>query len=280
MMASPNTNNEMKHQNTDLVLDTKNSSFPCVVHRMLSVIETLKHQGSTSELHKVVSWQDHGMAFMVHDKKKFIDTIMPMWFPRLKHASWVRQISLFGFKRIHAEGKDKGALYHESFTRGIPELATTMQKVKRNGNARGSNNPDSSPSWAQTIIPGALASCSGGIRVPSPTQSPLPVVSSHNFPDVVRGRTPPSSFSASCSQQNRRLSVSMPQLPTIYWPMSPDDQRQTQWGNYFPFTDFPSTEASFLVQEDMLSLLKVDMIMDPFPIPQDDDAWDLEPLPL
>jgi hypothetical protein len=137
----------MKHQIPDISSLTRTTLllrvWPIGCCRRSGNKSTRHHK----QTHRTVIWQDHGMAFMIHDKKKFIDTIMPMWFPGLKHASWVRQLSMFGFKRILRDGKDK---YHESCIRDIPELATTMQKVKRNGNTRGSNTPDSSPFWAQT----------------------------------------------------------------------------------------------------------------------------------
>lgn len=37
-------------------------------------------------LQEVVSWQEHGKAFRVHDKKKFIDVVMPTWFSRIKYS--------------------------------------------------------------------------------------------------------------------------------------------------------------------------------------------------
>jgi HSF-type DNA-binding len=284
------TPHDINDQDTDLVLNPKSASFPCLVHRMLSAIEKTKHEDIKCKLHTVVSWQDHGMAFMIHDRKKFIDTIMPLWFPRLKYVSWVRQLNLFGFKRVHADGKDKGAMYQESFIRGMPELAATVQKVKHTGNTRGSDSLDSSALWEQKNCPSALASCTFETRMPTP--SPIAVVSSHNICDMVRGRALPRicSFSDSSSLPIRRLSVPTPQLPFIYWPVSPNHQEQIQSEKSFPSTDFPSAEANFLVQRDVFSLpngdrdvlsfFSSDMSMYPFPVPEDDDAWDLEPLPL
>lgn len=85
------------------------TSFPALLHRMLSDIDELaKTDSDMKKLQAVVSWQDHGRAFKVHDKKKFVSIVMPTWFVRIKYSSWIRQLSLFGFHKIHEEGPDKG----------------------------------------------------------------------------------------------------------------------------------------------------------------------------
>ncbi|CAB9505536.1 shock factor protein 4 [Seminavis robusta] len=108
-----------------------NASFPMMLYKMLADIEELaqKHP-EMKRLRKIVRWLDHGMAFKVYDRKRFISIVMPTWFIRLKHTSWIRQLNLYGFDRIQ-EGPDKGAIYHEKFLRGQPDLARGMEKPKR-----------------------------------------------------------------------------------------------------------------------------------------------------
>ena len=48
--------------------------------------------------------------FKVYDRKKFISIVMPTWFVRLKHTSWIRQLNLYAFKRIQ-EGPDRGGKF-------------------------------------------------------------------------------------------------------------------------------------------------------------------------
>lgn len=43
--------------------------FPLKLHAMLDQIE---HDGLAS----VISWQPHGRCFVVHDQKKFVDSVM------------------------------------------------------------------------------------------------------------------------------------------------------------------------------------------------------------
>lgn len=130
-MCKP-TNLLLKMNETDA-----RETFPSSLHRMLTEIDQLASSDpSMAHLKSAISWQDHGMAFKIHDRKKFIELIMPQWFCRLKYTSFIRQLNLFGFKRIHKDGPDKGAMYHEDFLRDMPELAVNIPKVQRNKNRR------------------------------------------------------------------------------------------------------------------------------------------------
>ena len=83
------------------------ASFPCMLHQCLTDIQALSQRDpAMASLQTIVGWQKQGAAFRVHDKKKFEDLIMPVWFVRLKYSSFVRQLSLFGFKKIHKETAD------------------------------------------------------------------------------------------------------------------------------------------------------------------------------
>ena len=136
-------------------------TFPSTLHRMLTEIDHLANRdASMAHLKSAISWQDHGMAFKIHDRKKFIELIMPQWFCRLKYTSFVRQLNLFGFKRIHKDGADKGAMYHEDFLRDMPELAAGIPKLKRNKRrpeAEKEPNFQIMPSHLQTPLPRPLS---------------------------------------------------------------------------------------------------------------------------
>ncbi|CAB9520618.1 stress transcription factor A-3 [Seminavis robusta] len=280
---------------TAAMIDPKSTSFPTLVHRMLTEIDELASnpEKDTHKLSKVVSWQPHGMAFLVHDKKKFAEIIMPKWFPRLKHASWIRQLSLFGFKRVHAEGDDKGAMYHESFIRGMPELAAKIQKVKRKKNNEDAISPSSSGLSLNTASLAFLQqkkdSNTNLTSFSSDVQAPLPVVSSSSLRDMVfharRNTTLPCHTSSSSA---------IPQLPSLALSMSPQHQQETALQlRSFPRIEMPymqeqplkAASTSFFT-EDVFSLLQrftgLDEDSDALhqPLAVDEATWDLEPLPL
>ena len=75
---------------------------------LTDIDEMARREPYMKSLQSVVSWQAHGKAFRVHDKKGFIDVVMPTWFSRIKYSSWVRQLSSYGFQKVHTNGADKG----------------------------------------------------------------------------------------------------------------------------------------------------------------------------
>lgn len=124
------------------------ATFPSQVHQMISEIDEQASSDKTMKsFKKIISWQRHGMAFKIHDRQKFIDKVMPRYFSRLKYSSWVRQLNLYGFKRIQMDGSDKGALYHENFIRGMPELSATIAKVKKSKQPPRANEVEKEPNF-------------------------------------------------------------------------------------------------------------------------------------
>ena len=143
-----------------------------MVHAMLSAIDDLCENNPNQKIHQIVSWLPHGQAFKIHDRNKFTNVVMPIWFMRLKYVSWVRQLNQYGFKTIQ-DGPDRGgmleygyfsglmfmrlwimltyeisssqtptmtALYHKDFLRGEPELAQSIDKARRKGKGDSYNN--------------------------------------------------------------------------------------------------------------------------------------------
>ena len=87
----------------------RSASFPVMLHRMLTDVDELSLKDpDMKSLQEIVSWQPHGTAFKIHDKKKFVSIVMPIWFMRIKYTSWVRQLNTYGFKKDNDDGPDKG----------------------------------------------------------------------------------------------------------------------------------------------------------------------------
>jgi hypothetical protein len=81
----------------------------------------------------IVSWQPHGKAFRVHIPEVFARTVMPRYFKQTKYKSFLRQLHIYGFHRIH-KGIDRGAYSHSMFIRNktLMCLQMTRQKIKGN----------------------------------------------------------------------------------------------------------------------------------------------------
>ncbi|CAB9525904.1 shock factor protein 2 [Seminavis robusta] len=109
------------------------TEFPCLLHRCLTEIEELvKRDSDMLRLKSVVCWQRNGASFRVIDKKRFERLIMPVWFPRIKFASFFRLVSMYGFVKISSDGE----FYHKDFVMGMPDLAQKIKKVGKGTNAR------------------------------------------------------------------------------------------------------------------------------------------------
>jgi len=107
------------------ILLGESSIFPVKLHNLLENVETDGHEG-------FVSWQPHGRAFKIHNRKKFVELVMPKHFRQSKFESFRRQLCLYGFLTI-TQGTDKGSLYHELFLRGRPFLAKKIKRQKLKG---------------------------------------------------------------------------------------------------------------------------------------------------
>ena len=75
----------------------------------LKLMCILRH---TEELAHIITWIQHGRSFIVRDQEAFRDEVMPRFFKPTLYKSFIRQLSLWGFKRI-TRGPDAGSYYHE-----------------------------------------------------------------------------------------------------------------------------------------------------------------------
>jgi len=81
----------------------------------------------------VISWQPHGLCFLVHKRDVFVQEVMPKYFNQSKFSSFLRQLNLYGFTRRLAVGPDRGAYYHSRFVRGRGQLCSQMIRVRVKG---------------------------------------------------------------------------------------------------------------------------------------------------
>lgn len=81
----------------------------------------------------IASWQPHGKSFMIHNRTKFVEEVMPNYFKQTRFASFQRQMNLYGFQRIERKGHDHKSYYHERFRKTDPDLLSTIQRVHGGG---------------------------------------------------------------------------------------------------------------------------------------------------
>ena len=63
---------------------------------------------SENKFEEIISWLPHGNSFIVYDKKKFTETILPTYFKGTKYESFTRKLNRWGFTRT-AKGIETGA---------------------------------------------------------------------------------------------------------------------------------------------------------------------------
>jgi hypothetical protein len=100
--------------------------FPAQLHDNLSRIEE-------DGLARVVSWQPHGRCFVIHQPKEFCSVVMPAYFKLNKFPSFLRQLNLYGFRRLTRRGPDRGGYYHERFLRNKKLLACRIPRLRIKG---------------------------------------------------------------------------------------------------------------------------------------------------
>jgi hypothetical protein len=102
-------------------------SFPVMVHRMLTYVE--KSDGNT--LKGIVSWNDDGRTFCIHDQLKFEQQILPNFFVnQTRYRSFQRQLNFYCFQRV-TKGQFEGSYGHPLCIRGNEKLAHDITRVRR-----------------------------------------------------------------------------------------------------------------------------------------------------
>ena len=92
-------------------------NFPRKVYRMLEDAE------NHPVYREIVSWAEEGLAFKVHNKKLFVEKILPIYFDMTQYASFRRQLNMYSFERKHTS-----TYSNPFFARGCPDL---LEKIVR-----------------------------------------------------------------------------------------------------------------------------------------------------
>lgn len=85
---------------------------------------------SENKFEEIISWLPHGHSFIVYDKNKFTETILPIYFKGTKYESFIRKLNRWGFTRT-AKGIETGAYSNKYFKRGELILCKRMKCQKK-----------------------------------------------------------------------------------------------------------------------------------------------------
>jgi len=118
-------------------------SFPAKLYDLVD------SHSNVPEDEAIVSWCENGLAFIVRDLTRFCEEVLPAHFCHNKWASFIRQLNLYGFRRI-TQGASSGAYWHKFFQRGEPHLLRGITRSRRQGSGssaanRSATNDDARP---------------------------------------------------------------------------------------------------------------------------------------
>lgn len=158
--------------------------FPCKVYGML---EDAEEKGFAD----VVSWNNEGNGFTVHNKERFTKEIVPKYFNQTRYKSFQRQLSLYGFERATV-GNIKGLRYHENLRRGCSQLCRQMKPVgyKPRGQEK-LRDVQGADTRTNSVSPPMGKSASQELEVTKPMHGLPTVISSESMYQRSAPSTPP-----------------------------------------------------------------------------------------
>ena len=139
-------------------------SFPQILHEILS----------TPECEPIIHWLPDGFSFVISDKQRFSDEILPKYFNRTLLRSFNRKLNRWGFRMVRNPCKaGELSFAHINFVRDKPYLCLKMRCKSR---PRSSLKAPSAKKKAQVVAvkvdesaslvaAGGMVACSGCIPV-------------------------------------------------------------------------------------------------------------------
>ena len=71
-----------------------------------------------------ITWVDNGTAFVIQDIKKFVNSILPVYFKHNRMSSFLRQLNLYSFSKL----KHGNSFRHPLFLKHKPGLINEIQR--------------------------------------------------------------------------------------------------------------------------------------------------------
>ena len=83
---------------------------------------------NTPEYESIAHWLPDGLSFIIKDKQRFSDEILPKYFNRVSlFHSFIRKLNRYGFRRVKGSCKgEESSFAHNNFVRDKPRLCLKM----------------------------------------------------------------------------------------------------------------------------------------------------------
>lgn len=76
----------------------------------------------------IISWNDNGDGFVIHDQLNFVSKTLPKYFKHNHLSSFVRQLNLYDFHKIQNVDKDEFQFSHPFFMKDVPQLLPLIKR--------------------------------------------------------------------------------------------------------------------------------------------------------
>jgi HSF-type DNA-binding len=121
---------------------TTKGSFPMKLYHMLDHLEA-------AGFAHIISFQPHGRALRIHLHQRFLNDLLPRYFPDINNiASFLRQLNIYGFRRMINNGPDRDSYFHAMFLRGRPDLCNLIERpLKSQYSKRRKYDPRTEPKF-------------------------------------------------------------------------------------------------------------------------------------
>lgn len=84
---------------------------------------------SDPDLVTCITWMPHGRSWKILNRDLFSRYALPKYFGHTNHASFIRIVNAWGFRRVVTTGPDRDTYYHELFLRGKHNLHIKMKRL-------------------------------------------------------------------------------------------------------------------------------------------------------
>lgn len=84
---------------------TKANQAPTFISKLYEMVEVNSVKTQDRSHMDVLAWTSSGDSFAIKNISKFTDEILPIYFKHRNFASFIRQLNMYGFRKIrHQEG--------------------------------------------------------------------------------------------------------------------------------------------------------------------------------